>query len=263
MGVIAANGQQRGVNFYSLEKEMALGKGLAAEVERHSQPLKIEPVENYLQTMVDRLADGFPERPFPYTVRLLGEDSGLLTHEPIALPGGYLFISASLVNAAHSDAELAGMLAHSMAHVVARHGTRQGTRAQLIGVSGAPLIYMGGWNGYSADNRKSLVPLGLLWNMRRFEEEADRMAIPALARAGYDPAALVAYLRRVQPERTAEDYPAMPEKARRLAGMEAAIRELPSAAFDTRNRLPGIQGELRRLSPSVPKPEPPRLRRER
>lgn len=69
-------------------------------------------------------------------------------HEPIAFPGGFIFVPARLILAAQDEDEFAGMLAHSIAHIAERHATRQATRSEITNMSTTPLIYMGGWTGY-------------------------------------------------------------------------------------------------------------------
>jgi predicted Zn-dependent protease len=176
-------------------------------------------------------------------------------HEPAALPGGYIFVPASLILSTQTEAELAGMLAHSMAHIVARHGTRQATSA-------APLIYMGGWQGYGGNDGGTLVPLAFANIMRGHEYDADRLAIRAMAKAGYDPTAMLAYLRRVQPEKPPNLYAIVPPKQERLAAVQKEIQELPFATYRTEDNLPPIQDEVRQAIPR-PAKKPPTLRFQR
>ena len=109
----------RGINFYSLEKERALGEQLAKEVERQVTPVEIRAVQEYLDDLTRRLAAQLPAQ-FAYTVAVIKEDG---EYEPMPLPGGFIFVPTSLILAAQNEAEFAGMLAHAMAHIAARHGT--------------------------------------------------------------------------------------------------------------------------------------------
>ncbi len=68
----------------------------------------------------------------------------------MSLPGGYFFVNTGLILAADSEAELAGGMAHEIAHIAARHATRQATRGQIAQLATIPLIFMGGWAGYGA-----------------------------------------------------------------------------------------------------------------
>src|SRR5262249_7330236 len=131
-----------------------------------------------------------------FTFSMVGEDPCPTVHEPVALPGGYVFVPAALFLAAQDEAEFAGMLAHTMEHVAERHGTRQATRGQLINYASVPLVFMGSSTGCASD---VAVPLGYLNFQRDFERQADFLALRAMARAGFDPNALVRYIERVQP----------------------------------------------------------------
>ncbi|HEV8147742.1 MAG TPA: M48 family metalloprotease, partial [Bryobacteraceae bacterium] len=137
----------RGINFYSKEREVALGAVLAKDLLNRATKFENDEVLAYVDGLVQRLAQQLPPDGFTFTIKLVGdEDRG--THEPLAVPGGYLFVQTLLILDARSEDELAGMLAHAMAHIAARHGTRQATRIQVANQGTIPLIYMGGWTGY-------------------------------------------------------------------------------------------------------------------
>src|SRR5262245_17734472 len=85
-----------------------------------------------------------------FTFSVIAEDPCTTVHEPAALPGGYVFVSAALFLAAQNEAEFAGMVAHAIVHIAERHGT-QATRGQAVNYAGVPLIFMGGWGGFCAE----------------------------------------------------------------------------------------------------------------
>ncbi len=165
-----------------------------------------------------------------YTFECLSESGGLL-REPRALPGGRIFVPAGLFSASESEAELVGVLAHSMAHAEARHGVRMATRGELANVSSIPLDYLaprGGWHG-----TESALPFGFLRLMRGFELEADRIAVSAMARAGYDPNALFRFIARMQVDDGRESFRSRPPREARLAAFREAIADLPPSAYDS------------------------------
>ena len=204
LACVALNAQDqpigRGVNFYSKEKEAALGAQLAGEVRQKITAIDSAAVQDYVARLGARLIAQIPDTgfTFTFTVAAGGMDGGI--HEPLALPGGYIFVPASLFLAARNEAEFAGMLAHSIAHVAARHGTRQATRGEVVNIASVPLVYMGGWTGYALQqSAAAAIPLGFLRFQRALELEADRLAIGMMAGAGCDPHALVRYIGRVNP----------------------------------------------------------------
>ncbi|MCZ2080361.1 MAG: M48 family metalloprotease [Bryobacteraceae bacterium] len=184
----------KGVNFYSIEKEMALGKQLAEEVERQSRVVDDPVVSEYVNRLGQNLVRNSDAK-VPFTIKVL--DSGEVN--AFALPGGYLFVNTGLIERTESEAQLAGVLAHEIAHVAARHGTRQATRGRIINIATIPLIFMGGWAGYIANQAAGIaVPLGFLKFSRGFEEEADLYGIQYLYKAGYDPTAFVDFFEKLQ-----------------------------------------------------------------
>jgi predicted Zn-dependent protease len=179
----------QGVNFYTKEKEIALGQSLAAEVRRTTTPLDDVPATDYVKRVGANLAAQFPGN-WTYQFELIQDDSPDGTHEPLALPGGIIFVSQHLIGAAQNEAEFAGMLAHAMAHVVARHWTRQATKGELMQI--------GALANTIPQPMGPPVPLGMLAFRRAAEREADFLAIRAMAAAQYDPEALASYIQRVQ-----------------------------------------------------------------
>ena len=216
-----------GVNFYSLEKERALGAQIAADYRKRAEPL----VSPELLALVEALGRELipAESRFTYTFELVAADDGVL-HEPVALPGGFVFVPAALIRAARSRAEIAGMLAHAIAHVEARHATRQATRTQLMNTATVPLIFIGNWNGAMQQGAARAIPLSMVKFARSVELDADRVGAAMMAGAGYAPARLADYLERVAPPDP--DPPDAGSPYPPKAGRVAALRALPAPAVD-------------------------------
>jgi hypothetical protein len=82
---------------------------------------------------------GCEPQAFLFTFILFADDTCEITHEPASLPGGYVFVPASLFVATHNEAEFAGMLAHAMEHVAERQGDfRWRLGRKLFGTYGPP-----------------------------------------------------------------------------------------------------------------------------
>ena len=112
-------------NLYSLEKERALGQQLAKEIRQTTTALNSPRVQDYVDRLGQQIAARMQGTRFDYTFTVIADDTSRPTHEPIALPGGAVFIPAALFFAVNDEAEFAGMLAHAMEHVALRHGTRR------------------------------------------------------------------------------------------------------------------------------------------
>ena len=237
----------QGVNFYSPAKEAAIGAKLAQQERQRTTPISNAAVRGYVERIGQKLAAEFPNAGLTYTFEVIADAVGGPTHEPLSLPGGYIFVPASLILTARNEAEFAGMLAHAMAHCAERHGSRQATRGEIANLSTIPWVFVGG--------EQQLVPIGLRSFQRRFETEADLLAVKMAASAAYDPEGLVSYIGRVQPEAVNS---AMPARESRIAGMEKAIQQLPPKIYTSTGEFRSIQYEVRQAMPGTPL-QPPSL----
>lgn len=184
----------KGVNFYSLEKEIAIGKSYAQELERQARVIDDPVVAEYVNRLGQNLVRNSDVK-VPVTIKVLDAEEV----NAMALPGGFFFVNSGLILKAETEAELAGVMAHEIAHIAARHGTRQATRGQLVNMASIPLIFMGGWTGYGIRQATSvLVPIGFLKFSRSFEQEADLLGLQYLYKAGYDPTAFVDFFEKIQ-----------------------------------------------------------------
>jgi predicted Zn-dependent protease len=182
------------VNFYSLEKEIAIGKQLAQQVERQSKVINDPVVSEYVNRIGQNLVRNSDAK-VPFTIKVL-EDP---TVNAFALPGGFFFVDSGLILRADTEAELAGVMAHEIAHVAARHGTRQATRGEIAQLATIPLIFMGGAAAYGIYEASGLlVPMTFLRFQRGFEAEADYLGVQYMYKAGYDPTAFVDFFEKIQ-----------------------------------------------------------------
>jgi predicted Zn-dependent protease len=254
LALCAGHAQERqpgqGVNFYSKDKEIALGQKLAAEYRQKTTPLDDAAARDYVKRVGANLAAQFPG--WTYQLELIREDQGGATHEPVAFPGGFIFVSADLIAAARNEAEFAGMLAHAMAHVAARHGTRMATRNDLASMASMTLSMPPppGANGALPGPAPMTVPMGILAEQRAMESEADYLAVKAMAAAGYDPAGLASYVGRVQPppgKGNPAVFATLPPRDQRVTGIEAEIRKLPAGAYAESDEFARVQAAVKAL----------------
>src|SRR5579863_194980 len=185
----------KGVNFYSLEKEIALGKQLAQEVERQAKIVSDPVIAEYVNRVGQNLVRNSDAK-VPFTIKVIdGEEVNAF-----ALPGGYFFVYAGLILRADNEAELAGVMAHEIAHVAARHGTRQATRGEIAQLGMIPVMIMsGGWAGYGIYQAANiLIPIGFLKFSRSFESEADMLGLEYMYKTGYDPTAFVDFFEKIE-----------------------------------------------------------------
>ena len=185
-----------GINFYSLEKEIAMGKQLAQEVERQAKVVDDPIIAEYINRVGQNIVRNSDAK-VPFTIKVLDTEEV----NAFALPGGFFFVNTGLILKAESEAELAGVMAHEIAHVAARHGTRQATKGNIaqIGMIAASIIIPYGWTGYALQQGAGLaIPLGFLQFTRSNEREADYLGLQYLYKSGYDPNAFVDFFEKIQ-----------------------------------------------------------------
>jgi predicted Zn-dependent protease len=219
----------KGINFYSLEKEIALGKQLAAEVARQAkmvdEPLLAEYVNRVGQNLV-RNSDA----KVPFTFRVIESDDV----NAFALPGGYVFVNTGLIQMAEEEDEFAGALAHEIAHVAARHSTRRETKSELANIATVPLsVIIGGWAGVAVRQGASIaVPMTFLQFTRADEAEADYLGLQYMYAAGYDPTGQISILERIgalnrqKPGKVARLMSTHPMDTERIRNAENEIQKI-------------------------------------
>jgi len=185
---------KRSINFISLDKEIAIGRELARQVEQESK-LVIDPVINEYVNRVGQNLVRNSDAKLPFTIRVIDSDE----INAFALPGGFFYVNTGLILAADDEAELAGVMAHEIAHVAARHGTEQVSKGQLWQYASIPLIFVSGGIGYGIQQAANvLAPLSFLKFSRAMEEEADYLGVQYMYKAGYDPDAMVRFFEKLQ-----------------------------------------------------------------
>ena len=185
----------KGVNFYSIEKEIAMGKSLAQEVERQAKIVDDPIIAEYVNRVGQNNVRN-SDCQVPFVIKVVEDESV----NAFALPGGFFFVNSGLILKAQTEAELAGVMAHETAHVCARHGTRQDTKGQIASYATLPMIFMGGgWGAYAMRQAAQvLIPLGFLKFSRAYEAEADNLGLQYMYKTGYDPVAFVDFFEKIQ-----------------------------------------------------------------
>ena len=216
-----------GPNLYSIEKEIALGKQLAAEVERQAKIIDEPVIAEYVNRLGQNLVRNSDAK-VPFTIKVIDTEDV----NAFALPGGFFYVNSGLIMKADSEAELAGVMAHEIAHVAARHGTRQATKSELAQLMTIPLIFYGGWAGFGARQAASVaIPISFLQFSKAYESEADKLGLQYMYKAGYDPNAFVDFFEKLQtlekkkPGTMAKVFADHPPTGSRIVAVQKNIQE--------------------------------------
>jgi predicted Zn-dependent protease len=257
----------------SEEKEVAIGKEYASQIEKTAKLVKDPVITEYVNRVAQNIARN-SDLKVPLTVKVI--DSPELN--AFALPGGFLYVNTGLLLAADEEDQIAGVMAHEIAHVAARHWASQMTRATLLNYATLPLIffpmsypvYMGVSQAFNFG-----VPMAFLKFSRDAEAEADYLGIQYMYKAGYDPNSYVTFFGKImQEERRSPgsvpsvfmDHPPTPD---RIIKSEQEIKEIlpkrdaylvtTSEFNDVKERLQTVVASLKKHAesgPSLRKREP-------
>ena len=220
----------KGLDFYSLDKEIALGKQLSQEVEKSAKfindPVVVEYVNRVGQNIV-RNSDA----QVPFTIKVIDSD----VVNAFALPGGFFYVNSGLILHADEESELAGVMAHEIAHVCARHGTKQQTKGDLVQLASIPaMIFIPyTWAGYAIyQGMNFAIPLTFLKFSRVDEQEADYLGLQYMYKAGYDPNSFVMFFEKIQADEKKQpgtipkifsDHPPTPDRIQAIQKEIATI----------------------------------------
>lgn len=198
----AQNPVSGSADFVMLSEDSEIAQGrtnhpkIIAEYGRYED----EAIQAYVQTIGDRLAIVSHRDNLVYRFTVL--DSPVIN--AFALPGGYIYITRGLMAYLNSEAELAAVLGHEIGHVTARHAVRQQSAAQaanlgyLIGSLFLPELRSG-----PSQELFNLFGGALLSGYgREHELESDGLGAEYLAKAGYEPKAMIDVIRVLKAQET-------------------------------------------------------------
>lgn len=251
-----------GWNMFSPQQDIELGEQASKEVTGQVRMLNDSKVDSYLNKIGERLAAKTPGYKFPYTYKAVNDKA----INAFALPGGNMYINRGTIEAANSEAQLAGVMAHEASHVALRHGTNQASKASIAQM---PLAILGGLLG-SNSTGAALAQLGagftvnsiLLKYSRDAERQADLMGTQILFDAGYDPRAMGQFFETLQKQNGGSNGAAFfnshPNPDRRIENVNAEVARLGGTQHISRNSDKEFDRMKKSVS-SLPAPQPNHL----
>jgi hypothetical protein len=230
-----------GFNLFSAQQDIEMGRESAKQAERELQVLNDRQSTNYIDSLGKQLAAHAPGNKYPFQFKIVNDTA----INAFALPGGFIYVNRGAIDAADTEAQIAGVIAHEIGHVVLRHGTHQVSKAYALQ---APFAILGGALGSNSIG-SVLTQLGVgfglnayfLKNSRDAETQADLMGTQILHDSGYNPRAMVEFFEKIQAEskgRAVEFFSDHPNPENRISNVQHEIEKLGGAPPNPREDNP-------------------------
>lgn len=228
-------------NKYSIQDDIKLGRQAAQEAEAQFPMLRDSEVQGYVENVGRRLVAGIPRQfqhpEFQYYFKVVNARD----INAFALPGGPMYVNRGMIEAARTEGEMAGVMAHEISHVALRHGTAQATKGQKYSILGGIAGIAGTILGGPGVGQLAQAPFAiyLLKFSREYETEADILGAQIMAQAGYDPRELANMFRTIEQQGGGgggflSDHPSPSDRYARINKEAQALRVNTSAQRDSR-----------------------------
>jgi len=237
-------------NRFSIQDDVKLGRQAAQEAESQFPLLSDETVRSYVEDVGRRLVTSIPSQfqhsEFQYYFKVVNARD----INAFALPGGPMYVNRGMIEAARTEGEMAGVMAHEISHVALRHGTAQATKGQKYGTLAAIAGIAGTIFGGAGVGQLAQAPFAvyMLKFSREYETEADVLGAQIMANAGYDPRDLANMFRTLEQQGASgggflSDHPSPSDRYARI-NQEAQYLRVNPSRDDTR-QFARIQERLR------------------
>ncbi|MFN7976562.1 MAG: M48 family metallopeptidase [Vicinamibacterales bacterium] len=192
-------------NKYTPEQDVQLGREAAAEVRREYPIISDDQISGYLERAGRALVAAAPPELNKPVYEYSFTPVNLKEINAFALPGGPMFVNRGMFDAAQTEGEVIGVMAHELSHVLLRHGTANATKAQKFQIGAvagaiAGAVIGGGWGEAIAQGSQFGLGAWLMKYSREYEKQADLLGVQIMARAGFDPRLLAKMFEAIEKE---------------------------------------------------------------
>ncbi len=246
-------------NKYKVSDDVKLGQDAARQVEEELPLLNDSQVESYVRNIGSRLVESIPQEfqhpEFRYSFKVVNVSD----INAFALPGGPMYVNRGMIEAAKTEGEVAGVMAHELSHVALRHGTAQQSKATpyeigsvagqilgaIIGGTAGAIVSQGAQFGFGT---------AFLKFSREYEKQADLLGSHIMANAGYDPRDMANMFKTIEKisgnggPQFMSDHP-NPSNRQQYITQEAQMLQITNPIRDTR-AFNDTQTRLRRMAPA-------------
>ena len=247
-------------NKYSIADDVKAGQEGAAQVMKELPMLNDASVEEYVQGIGQRLVAAIPPEfrhpEFHYTFRVVNQKE----INAFALPGGPMFLNRDMIEAAHDEGEIAGVMAHEMSHVMLRHGTAQATKGQKfqIGAIAGQVLgaIVGGTAGSIIANGSNIgLSTYFMKFSREYETQADINGARVMSLAGYDPRDMANMFKALEAQGGSgpeflSDHPNPGNRYQRI-NQEATLLKINGHAGENPAEFNRVEARLKGMSPAL------------
>jgi hypothetical protein len=227
-----------GQNIFTTQQDIEMGRALINDADNRLQFSTDSYSHGYINALGQQIATHAPGTRFPWEFRIFNDS----TIHSFALPGGTIYVSSGVIQAAQNEPQMAGFLAHQIAHVVLRHGTQQvsrsySTRGRVTVNDAITRLNL------RVDNNSPLFR-----NTPTEENQADIIATQMLYDARFDPRQMPVFLQRLANQnRTAEFLRDHPGIGAGTARVRRELQNIGPLAANLRGDSPDLHETQRRL----------------
>jgi hypothetical protein len=247
-------------NSYSTAEDVKLGRQAASQAEQQFPVLRDDGLTSYIGDIGRRLVNAIPElqhQEFQYSFKVVN----VREINAFALPGGPMYVNRGMIEAAKTEGEIAGVMAHELSHVALRHGTAQASKAtkyEIGAIAGQVIGAIIGGNVGSVVAQGSQFGLGAAFMRfsREYEKQADLEGAQIMARAGYDPRDMANMFRTIEAKGGSSGLPEWlsdhpnPGNRYEYISQEARALRVNQPIRDTRG-FDQAQARLRQMAPAA------------